>query len=257
MRRYVAAAFLVFMAVLWGVGACRGDSGLHAFYAAIFAVGDLVAAAALIRRWFWGRWVGLGIGLVGTLNIAVWLALGYGSSVALHPLLLAQGIGFPSLIALLVGESMRREFELVPSRFNHWDFTKPSMHLLSWSVVLNMATAPMLLCYGCSPALPISNVVRCIAIAAAAALAVAVVLVILCRSIGLFVMTAAGIATVALGVHALPLALHSHDASQTFVTTLTLAAFPPGILAAAGSIIVFARPIARFLRPVNGAPSAQ
>jgi len=248
LRRYVAAGFLLFMAVLWGVGATRAGSKLDAFCAAIFALGDLIAATALLRRWFWGRWVGLGIGLVGTLNIAVWLALGYGSSVALHPLLVAQGIGFPSLIALLLGEAMRREFELRRSRFNHWDFTKPNMHLLSWSVVLNIATAPMLLCYGCSPALPISNAVRCVAIAAAAALAVAVVLVILCRSIGLFVMTAAGVATVALGVHALPLALHSHDASQTFVTTLTLAAFPPGILAAAGSIIVFARPIARFVR---------
>jgi hypothetical protein len=144
LRRYLAAGFLVFMAVLWG-GAAAIYGGIMAACCAVFAAGDLLAAIALARRWFWGRWLGLGIGLVGTLNVVVWLGLGNWST---DPLLVVQGAGFPLLFVILLGDSMRQGFELRPSPQNRWDFTKPGMHLLSRAVVFKIATAPMLLLYG-------------------------------------------------------------------------------------------------------------
>jgi len=245
LRRYLAAGFLLFMFVLWGGASWLSDGFLAKACSAIFAAGDLIAAIALLRRWFWGRWFGLGIGLVGSLNTVAWLGLGNWST---DPMLVIQGVGFALLFVMLLGDGMRAQFELRRSASNHWDFTRPGMQLLSWAVVLNIATAPELLAYGCMSATGLGVAARAVAIASAAALAIAVVLVVMCRAAGVLLMTAAGVATVVLGILGLPVLTASHDPSQVLVTLTALTAFPPGILGALASAVVFARPIVRFLR---------
>lgn len=245
LRRLVVAAFLAFMAVMWVGGAWLSRAEpLMLACCVVFASGYVLATTAIVRRWFWARWLALGIAIVGALNTAVFLGLGYMSR---DPLLVIQGCGFPVMFTLLLGDGMRARYELAGSRHNAWDFTRPGMHRLSWAVVLGIATAPMLLMLGCSPQTGLSLATRAGAIATAAVLALGVVQVIRCRAAGLVLLAAAGLATLALGAVVLPVAL-SHDAARVYATAIPLAAFPPGIAGALLSIALFARPIARFLR---------
>lgn len=243
-RRALAVLLLLLGTAMWGT-ALRWEHGFGFLCALVFASGDLLAAVGIALRWYWARWLGLGIGLVGMLNLATWIAL---RGIFTEWFLIAQGIAFPLLFLSLFGRSMRAAFDESPSPRNPWRQASPGDGVLRVAMICNIATAPMLLSYGCfDGGMALST--RLWAIGASALLALSVVLVGLRRSAGVLLMAAGGAATVAIAVSALPILLSpcTDPERQLWVTT-SLTAFPPAVIGALATMAVFARPIARFLR---------
>jgi hypothetical protein len=243
MRRALAAVLLLLGTAMWGY-ALGWETGWGFLCAAVFAAGDLLAATGIALRWFWARWLGLGIGLVGMLNIATWIAL---RGVDTQWFMLAQTAAFPLLFLLLWGRPMRAAFDHSPSPWNPWRQASPGDGVLRVAMVCNIATAPMMLSYGCIEGLTTQT--RAFAIATAALLALAVVLVGLRRSAGVLLMAVAGGATVVIGLGALPTLLSPcTDPMRALWLSTALTAFPPAVLGALATLGVFARPMVRFLR---------
>ena len=247
LRRALAIVGLVGFACMWG-NQLRFETGWMIPCAAVFSLGDALCALALWRGWFWARWFGLGIGLVGTMNIVVWVALDPGWSSA--PEMRVQAVAFPSLFLLLLGRRMADRYERKPSPHNHWQLTSWRARLLSLAVVLNIATAPMLLLHGCvANQAPTS--LRLVSIAIALITALGVVLVIAQRSMGLLLMCCGGVLTAALGACALPALLATScglSSTQTIVDMTAIAAFPAGVMGAFAATLAFGGAAFRFIR---------
>ncbi len=247
LRRSLAILGLFAFACMWGYETPR-QTGWMILCGAVFALGDALCAFALLRGWFWARWAGLGIGLVGTLNVIVWFAMDRGAMYV--PAMMLQGVAFPSLLLLLCGRRMAACYDEKPSPHNHWRFTAWPVRLLSWAVVLNIATAPMLLLHACvDPAMPLSR--RLFVIGAGVLTTFSVAQVIGQRSVGLLLMCAAGLATMAIGYHSLPGLFGcacGEDRYQMMVEMTAVTVFPAGMLGAFASMVAFARPMLRFVR---------
>lgn len=250
-RRGLAVLGCLAFAAMWGWGALL-QSGWMVLCAATFALGDALCALALWRGWFWARWFGLGIGLVGTLQMCVWF--GMNPQMIHRPEMLLQGIAFPSMLVLLAGRAMRAHYEGNGSPRNAWRFSAASVRLLAWAVVLNIATAPMLLLHACiDPAMALE--VRLGVIAVGLCVVAGVVAVIRQRAVGLFLMPLGGVGTMVIGLHALPTlqaAVACGDMHQQLVDLSAVAAFPAGVIGALASALAFARPVLHFVRRSTG-----
>jgi hypothetical protein len=121
------------------------------------------------------------------------------------------------------------------------------VRLLSWAVVLNIATSPMLLCYGCSDGVGLSMAARTAAIATSALVSLSIVLVVLQRSAGLLLMLIAGVATTLVALDAVPRVAAGLHRWELISATTAVAAFPAGVLGTVAALAVFARPIVRYL----------
>lgn len=244
-RRALAILGLLAFSVMWGQ-AVRWETGWMLACAVVFSLGDLLCAVALLRDWYWARWFGLGIGLVGTMNIAVWIAL---RGLSNESFMLFQGVAFPALFLLLTGERMRARYEGSPSPRNPWRGAQGPVRVLSAAIVLNIATAPMLVLYACfNPSMSLGQ--RPVALSVAVLTATGVVFTVMRRTLGLVLLCAAGLAACALAMVALPsLLAHSYaDPYLQLEQVTAIAAFPAGILGALATGLTFARPMLRFLR---------
>ncbi len=268
-RRIAASVILVLFAVLHGYTAHAAlSSGSSAFYwlgicSVVFAAGYGVATLALWRGWFWARWLGLGIGVVGLLNCLTFAWLSHSGALAAFGSELTwaglQGVGFAALLALLSGRRMVEAYDESPSPRNHWRYDVRSMRILRWAVVLNIAVLPMLLKHVGNSAFWLSCGSRSVAALTAIALLAGLVLVVMQRTAGLLLLGLGGLSTIYLaGASSCGLAamLSGGPWSGSSLgyqlalldTALISTAFLPGALAALAAVAAFAGPITRYLR---------
>lgn len=254
-RRILAATILGAYALLHGVGAAFYTFGGMRLCAAFFSIACAVGAVALLRPTFWARRYAMGIALAGLLNCAAYFAVfrnlgGYCFGVA-------QLGAFAALFALLLGPRMRATYdELAP----HWKFDHPTMHVLASALSLNVAGTGMLVYYACMDASWTTPALRGGALAIAAALAAGSIAAARGRILGLFLMTAAGVASMWLGFRAYEVVTSpaylagrcgewvTWLAWGKWETVKAIAGFAPAALGSLLTFGVFLGPMVRFVR---------
>ena len=264
-RRVLACLILTGFGLLHLYSAVGGMTrGWAAVCAVVFGLGDLVAVYALWRRYFWARWLGQGIAVVGALNCAA-LGLLWVSQSAFSPtdaeviFYGVQGAAFVALFALLTGRKLAAGYDFNASPRNRWDLSEAPVRLLRWALVLNIAAWPMLFKYIGSGAAGCGTRMLCIALSVT--LFGALVLVTLQRTIGLLLLAASGIGTIVVAADAaagLSAMLQPQPFTCGFAyglrmqaiadTAMIGAAFIPGAIAAVAVFAVFVGPMVRFLR---------
>jgi hypothetical protein len=222
-RRLLAASILAAYAVLHGTESSW-------FFSAACAVGAIV----MLRPVFWARRYAMGIALAGLLNIAAyymyWRELAW-----------IQGIAFVALFVSLIGKKMRKTFD---ERATHWKYDHWTMHVLGGALSLNVAGIGMLVQYASQGAG--SESLRASAFCLAALLSVGSIVSAHGRIAGLFAMTLAGGAAIALGFQAVA---HTTMCSpQQFEAVKAISGFGPAALGSIACFAVFLGPMVRFVR---------
>jgi hypothetical protein len=250
-RRALAVTILATYAALHASGAWLGEGAMRwcfAFYSIACAVG----AFALVRKTFWARRFAMGIAIAGLLNCAAYFA--YFRTVTFG---VAQLGAFAALFLVLLGKRMRETYD---ERAPHWQFDHPTMHMLASALSLNVAGVGMLVYYACLDESWTTPSLRAGALCLAAILSIGSIASARGRIAGLFLMTAAGAASLWLGWHAFEVASRPAPAFAScglweswrawgkWETVKSIVGFAP---AALGSILcfgVFLGPMVRFVR---------
>jgi hypothetical protein len=190
----------------------------------------LAAGGLALRRW-WGRWLGLAAGVTGTLYGGLAVA-----SASLHHdytfMLLA--VPGPLLLACLSGRAMFERFDQPAGRTNDW-----RARLVRWAVITNLASLVTLglIAYAAYDMRGFSDRVPNFPLMFGTVGVVIVGVLLLARG------KTAGLLAAVLGIVAQVLMLF------TLRRPAGLLLLGPGLTLAAASVVAYAAPMWRFLRP--------
>jgi hypothetical protein len=235
-RTLVAIATLCGLAGIAVTAAVRGD----ATYAAMLPVAAPLATAALglaMRQW-WGRWLGLAVGVTGALyGLAVLVTMIGRHETYTDPAASVLAAG-PLLLACLTGRTMFERFDRPAGRPDHG-----RARLVRWAVITNIASLGTLVLasYVIYDMRSIHDVRDLPSLGAALVAVTFVVTGVLLLARGKTAGLLASLAGIAAQAVML-LRVGGHDG------TLFLALLLPGLVLAAASVVAYAAPIWRFLR---------
>jgi hypothetical protein len=212
----------------------------------IFVLGIAGCGVAIARDVFWARRFALSIALVGLSDSIVFAVLfRHASWVAWDTLPLLAG---DMLVLLpLLGPKAHEHYDLRPSRYNRWQLDRLAVRTLSRATILTMAAVPRLLLYVGSEADWMTPGRRAMALLATLLMTLAAVLLIAQRSAGLLALVFGGALTLGVAFDAAILLARTCSCAPSVQTTMAIAAFVPGSLAALTAFVLFVPAMIRLL----------
>ncbi len=253
-RRILAALGLLVYAVLHGTTTFTIDGPLR-YCTAVYSIGCIVGAIALLRPTYWARRYVIGVGVAGFLNCVAYF--GYFRQTGGLWFGVAQFAAFLSIIALMSGKRMRAFYD---ERAPHWKFDHPTMHVLAAALSLNVAGVAMLVYYACMDATWTTDGLRAGALSLACVLSLGTIAAARGRIAGLFLMLGSAIAAIWLGWSAMEFVSRPTYASGycgewyawvqwgKWETVKSVVGFAPAAIGSLLCFAVFLGPMVRFVR---------
>ena len=197
-----------------------------------------LAFVGVAAGFFWGRWVGTGIGWSGAMSI---LAVGQADDP--WPVVIWSGLHAVVILAL-AGRRMAEQFELKPEWRERWKLDDAAVKKIGGAVTSVASSLPLILAR-------LLYRPEGFGIFAAVAAVAGIALLLRGRTAGVFAAATAGVVVLLTGPALLPFA--STNMSLVELAPAVLAAKSPVIGWIAGAalllpLVIFARPIVRYLR---------
>jgi hypothetical protein len=237
LRRSIALLVLGFYVTQFAMTAWLGPDEIFACYLGLALCYGL-AFIGLGAEWFWARWFAIGVGNFGSLALLVLFKIG------MEPIIAFFGFTHLAVWLLLLGDGMASRYEHSPETAERWNFQEESLVLMRRAVKSAGTTLPFLILYTLAPQPETLQL-------AALGLGVAGLYGLLrARTWGVIALGAAGLLALVDGLGLLGAPAIGYLLVTPRGTPLIYG--PVFGMLAAGLVLVpliFARPLARWLRP--------
>ena len=237
----MAVATLGVYAAAEATAICHNE-GFWAFCFAVFTVGCGVAAVGVAKRLVWARWMALGIGLTGLIDVVV-----IGQAVGFLPQLLLFSTMPIAVLACLSGKRMADHFE--PPKL--WKIDNLPLQAVKLATILAVPAIAGLLRYVADNNVWwIDGTDRIVALSCAALFFAGAVATAARKTVGIMLMIAPAFATTGLAIESVS-RLGAETTLSWWSSTMVTASLAGFLPAVAASFVAFALLLPAMIRFVN------